>query len=364
MEKWKALILFVLAAFSAVMLSSCKKEPACRHSSLDSEHICPECGSKMENHLYRNGACIAPGCDATTVYEYEAIPREYLSSCPQKGRVEKLSYTSRAYAAELYYQNVKNQEPKELTSEKECYVYLPHGYDKAKQYDILYIFHGSGGKPKDWLNKQVTTLLDNLIYKGDCEPFIVVSATFYYADVIDSKLLQESRYDQNYYFYELREVLIPTVESRYSTYAQRDESGKVTPESIIASRDHRAMAGCSRGSRTTTASGLMKSLDYISYFGCFEGITDTGEAILESINSENFAQYEVRFMYNGQGTEDFTREQHMENYSGLLAHGGDRLQEGRNMCMVDKYFLDHNGDSFNLDLYNFAKVDMFHHNGE
>lgn len=365
MKYWRIALLIGLTVISTAALAACgKKEPLCYHNELDANHKCLECGETLENHIFRNGVCIAPGCEATTAYEFESIPKEYLSPCPQKGRVEKLEYTTRAYSAERYYQDIKNRSPEELLSHKECYVYLPYGYDENRQYNVLYLFHGSGGKAKDWLNNEVTTLLDNLIYKGDCEPFIVVSPTFYYADVIDSKLLQESRYDQNCYFYELREVLIPTVESKYATYAERDENGTVTPESIIASRDHRAMAGCSRGSRTTVASGLMKSLDYISYFGCFEGITDAGTAILKSINSQEFVQYDVNFMYNGQGTEDFTREQHMENYDELLAYGGDRLQEGKNMCMVDKYFLDHSGASFNLDLYNFAKVDMFRHHAD
>lgn len=237
---------------------------------------------------------------------------------------------------------------------------MPYGYDKAEKYDILYLLHGSGGNENTWfLSGNVVNLLDNLIAKGKIKPLIVVTPTVYYSDVIKDDELRTSRSDQNYFYHELRNVIIPIVESRYSTYAESGNGG-VSAESIISSRNHRAIAGCSRGSRTTVASGLMRSLDYFSYFGCFEGITNSGTDIISAME-QNFADYRVNYMYNGQGTLDMTHEEHIKNYNEIKAQNSVVLQESINLCMVDKYGFEHYSDNWELDLYNFLTVDVFKH---
>ena len=52
---------------------------------------------------------------------------------------------------------------------------------------------------------------------------------------------------------------MPLVESQFSTYAGKD----VSEESMIASREHRAMAGLSRGSMAAMRSGMLANLDEI-----------------------------------------------------------------------------------------------------
>ncbi len=352
----KLLSVIILIITCTFFFTGCSQK--CPHQSLDANHICSECG-KETGHIYRDNKCVAEGCTATSPYEYESVPKAYLSSCSQKGTVEKLTYTTRAYSAELYRKE-QDGKAESLTSKKELYVYLPYGYDASKQYNVLYLLHGSGGNAQYWIKKtKLTNVVDNMIQKGDCDPFIIVTPTFYYSDVIKDKKLQDSRYDQNYFYYELREVIIPLVESRYSTFADRDTEGKVSEKNIIQSREHRAMAGCSRGSRTTVASGLMKSLDYISYFGCFEGMTDSGKTVMEAISNSAFESYHINFMYHGQGDYDFTLDEHISNYRELVQYGAERLVEGKNLVMVQKYNLEHEENSWVLDMYNFIKLHAF-----
>lgn len=57
--------------------------------------------------------------------------------------------------------------------------------------------------------------------------------------------------------------------------------------------------------------------------------------------------------------KDFTLEEHIENYRELVQCGGERLVEGENLVMVQKYNLEHEYDSWGLDLFNFIKLHVF-----
>ena len=59
--------------------------------------------------------------------------------CSEQGSIVELSYTTPAYA-------VNEMLGKNETMEKTLQVYLPYGYDEAKQYNVLYLLHGTGGK--------------------------------------------------------------------------------------------------------------------------------------------------------------------------------------------------------------------------
>ena len=126
---------------------------------------------------------------------------------------------------------------------------------RKKEYNILYLMHGTGDDEKYWLktNPYNKTMLDNMIADGDIEPLIVVTPTFYVEDDCADDL------DQLTYSFakELRNDLMPEIESSYSTYAKSaDDKG------FSKSRDHRAFAGLSRGAVTMYHSVLCQSLDY------------------------------------------------------------------------------------------------------
>ncbi len=52
-------------------------------------------------------------------------------------------------------------------------MYTAYGYSEEKEYNILYLMHGTGdGDEKYWLktNPYNKTMLDNMIADGDIEP--------------------------------------------------------------------------------------------------------------------------------------------------------------------------------------------------
>ena len=105
--------------------------------------------------------------------ELWAVPAKYdAEESEQAGTVEEVVYDTKAYATD------------ERDVKKTAYVYLPYGYSEEKEYNILYLMHGTGDDEKYWLktNPYNKTMLDNLIASGDIQPLIVVTPTFYVED--------------------------------------------------------------------------------------------------------------------------------------------------------------------------------------
>ena len=259
------------------------------------------------------GICLS-GCAKTPEETYDpktdasAQPylnlSEYYGECTNGGKVDTLTYNTESYAVE----EQENLEEGSLFEEKKLYVYTPYGYASEKKYNVLYLMHGSNETADYWFYTKKTTstyyrkvmgitestftmnytknVVDNLIDKGKCEPFIIVAPSYY------STLRSETAYGSSLeelsvwlapFEKELRNNIIPLVESSYSTYADGDTS----TEGIKASRSHRAIAGFSRGARLTTKVGLNNMLDVFSSFGCFHGCQDTTVSSVQSALSNN-----------------------------------------------------------------------------
>lgn len=148
--------------------------------------------------------------------------------------------------------------------QKTAYVYLPYGYDEADQetrYNILYLMHGwtmTAGDFFDETRSGIVPMLDHMIESGDIPPLIVVCATFDAEN--QSQSFSRSVEELSVFHHDLRENLMPCVESRFHTYAE-----DVTPEAFQASRAHRAFGGFSLGAVTTWYQ-FIYNLDFIQYF--------------------------------------------------------------------------------------------------
>ena len=195
----------------------------------------------------------APQAQSNTVsvptYQWDFVKKndgisDYKKECDQKGTVTTIEYDTPAYA-------VNDLLGLDETLHKKCTVYLPYGYDESKQYNILYLMHGTEGEsdgPMEeyWLvqwGDQTTNVLHNMIKEGLCEPTIVVCPTYYSRvegheltdteakalgeKLSDSYMFTEKAEDggtpdnpQNiwpvYFGQELRNNIIPTVEKQTS----------------------------------------------------------------------------------------------------------------------------------------------------
>lgn len=299
------------------------------------------CAAAVASAALFMGACSGGGPASITSWE---VPQKYRAeNTEEAGEVVKLTYTAHDYAL-----------GSSDTEEKYCNVYLPYGYSESEQYDILYLLHGTD--PQSVVHQDTwfytigfKDVLDNMIYYGDIEPLIVVAPSFYsyglYGDdnVTDIKEMTPTKQNSTDNFgSELRYDIIPAVESTFSTYAET-----VSEEALVASRDHRAIAGLSNGCRITIQGGMMENFDYISWFGCFSSSVDS-ELLLEALNSEKFKEYELNYMFNADGIFDFAYNGHKKMVRELMEDG--RFTE-ENTEYVRINFGYHSARSWRVGLY-------------
>lgn len=270
------------------------------------------------------------------------IPDEYrILREEASGTVEQITYTTKEYYGT----------EEEMT--KQAYVYLPHGYDTEKQYNVIFLMHGGGSNEDGWgIHTKYSTVklaLDNLIYFGDIEPCIVVvpngRAGIYYAkNGDDSEAFMG-------FGVELRNDLIPYIDANYATY------GDYSPEGydLTAARDHRAIAGFSFGGMQSINVGLCECLDIISYFGGFATATAVYGPEEIAKHLENFEAYDIGYLYALCGDGD-TNCLWAINYAlNPLPNLTDKVVMGENL-MLQIIPGNHNMPTANLGFYNFLQL--------
>lgn len=282
--------------------------------------------------VWQGGAAIARS-HTTVQTEIWDVPAVFSTPTEQEGMLERVEYETKAYATD------------ERVVTKAAYVYLPYGYDESRQYDILYLMHGTGDDEAYWFvtHPENKTMVDRMIETGAIEPMIIVTPTFYVEDDCADGL------DPLTYSFkeELRNDLMPIIESRYSTYAETADAA-----GFEASRDHRAFAGLSRGAVTTYHSAICGSLDWFSWFGTFSGSRTSADYFRETIQSDAFKDYPINYLYVTSGTFDFALPGQIEDYRTLLSIE-PRLEAGVNTEFDIFPMRYHSAGNWHLALYNF-----------
>lgn len=279
--------------------------------------------------------------DLTTFTVVDSIPLQMFEKRTDRGgTIEKITYQTKDYFGD----------ESEIT--KQAYVYLPYNYDETKQYNVLYLMHGIGGSESEWEmtgeDSLIKKMMDNLIYSGLIEPFIIVTPNGRSA----ADHSPTSDFNSFYVFgKELRNDLIPYIDKHYATYADYDDNGY----DLTKSRDHRAMAGLSMGGMQTINIGLCECLDIISYFGAFSAAPTTYTASVISDKLKDFTDYNINFFYNICGTEDQIAIASASAAVNSLTQLTDKLSEGKNFIW-QKVSGGHTFDIWYLGFYNFANL--------
>lgn len=271
----------------------------------------------------------------------DKIPVKYISyQLKEAGTIEQITYTSKDYFGDGG------------DVEKAANVYLPYGYDESKQYNVLYLMHGIGGDENEWgmtgYDSRVKLIMDNLIYNGDIEPFIVVTPN---GRSSANHAANGSDFNSFYCFgQELRNDLIPYMESHYSTYAAYDENGY----DLSATREHRAMAGLSMGGMQTINIGIGECVDLFSYFGAFSAAPTSNTA---SVTAKKLADntLPIDYFYNICGTNDNIAYASASAAAKALPALSDQFTDGENY-MWQELPGGHDFNIWYLGFYNFAQL--------
>lgn len=246
------------------------------------------------------------------------------------GELKEINYETKAYATD------------ERNVNKKAIVYLPYNYSDERQYNILYLLHGTGDSYTSWLKdyEKNKIMIDNLIADEIIDPLIIVTPTFYVEnDCYDN--LDKLTYS---FQKELVNDLIPFVETLYSTYAIN-----VTKEELINSREHRAFAGLSRGAVTMYRSVLASSLEYFSYFGAFSGSRIDFKLFDENLNESS---KEIKLLFITSGIFDFALANQISDFN-TLKENYSYLFNSQNTVFETYPMRYHSMGNWHLSLYNF-----------
>ena len=142
-------------------------------------------------------------------------------------------------------------------------IYTPPGYSKSKKYPVLYLLHGIGGDEKEWLvGGKPQVILDNLYADGKIQPMIVV--------LPNGRAMKNDRAIGN--------IMAPDKVAAFATF-EKDMLNDLIPYvegnfSVIADREHRAIAGLSMGGGQSLNFGL-GNLDKFAWVGSFSAAPNT-----------------------------------------------------------------------------------------
>lgn len=169
---------------------------------------------------------------------------------------------------------------------RDLYVYTPPGYDPKKKYPTLYLLGGSGELPSNWMyDGRANLILDNLIAEGKAVPMVMVLPN---NQVIHRNHPQHTELTFKLFEKELKEHIIPLVESKYST--RRDAKG-------------RALSGLSMGGRHTMFCGF-NSLDLFANFGVLSAGDNDSEKTLSAFLNDPKVNDKITYLFVGQGDQE------------------------------------------------------------
>ena len=190
---------------------------------------------------------------------------------------------------------------KTVGTTRKMLVYTPPGYTADRKYPVLYLLHGIGGDETEW-DRYATpdVMLDNLIADGKATPMIIVMP--------NGRAQKNDRIPEDVFTaipafatfeFDLLDDVIPAIESRYSTYTNRE---------------NRALAGLSMGGGQSLNFGLTH-LDTFAWIGGFSSAPNT-KPPAELVPDPEVTADQLELLWLSCGNQDnlFAISQRMHGY--------------------------------------------------
>lgn len=227
-------------------------------------------------------------------------------------------------------------ESKTVGATRKMNIYTPPAYSQDKKYPVLYLLHGIGGDETEWQRfASPDILFDNLIKDGDAVPMIVVMP--------NGRAQKNDRAEGNVFESapafavferDLLDDVIPAIESRYS---------------VLADREHRALAGLSMGGGQSLNFGLTH-LDTFAWIGGFSSAPNT-KTPEELIPDPNKTREGLKLLWLSCGNKDglinvsqrmqrHLKEKEIPHVWNVDAHGHDPTHWRNNLFHFAKLLFD------------------------
>jgi enterochelin esterase-like enzyme len=184
-------------------------------------------------------------------------------------------------------------------------VYTPPGYrDDGPPLPVLYLYPGSTNHEDSWMGEgRAHWIMDNLLAEKKCVPMLVVMPEIH---ALDPRVpAPPGKNDRDLVEQELTAEIVPMIDAAYRTQADRD---------------HRALAGLSKGSYQAVSTGLLKR-NMFAWVGGFSGAAS--EQLLQPALDDPKLNDEMKLVWIGVGKNDFTLKS-VETLHELLDKRGIR----------------------------------------
>ena len=237
----KKKLLIIISLIMYLMLAACN---ASNSESVEVEAL--ETENQPENNSQENSS-MGSKVNMKNI-TLTSVPDGYYEEARKQGTLETFTYDTKDY--------VENGDD----IQSQATIYLPYGYDQSDidtKYNILYLQHGAYGNERTWMYEYGSgfkNMIDNMIEDELIPPLIIVMPYLPSGN--------EWYHDTTLIFYseEIKNDLMPAVESYYHTY-----TNSATDEGFKESRSHRAFGGFSAGG-TTTWHVFLEGMDCFEYF--------------------------------------------------------------------------------------------------
>ncbi|MBK6284718.1 MAG: esterase [Draconibacterium sp.] len=187
--------------------------------------------------------------------------------------------------------------------ERHINVYVPAEYEQNpdKKYPVLYLVHGWGEDENGWSNQgHMANIMDGLIAAGKAVPMIVVMPS---GDIKTNSDVRQASGDVTKIY---ADNLIPYIDKTFRTNTDKQ---------------HRAMAGLSRGGMQTTMT-VFANMDKFAWMGTFSGFFVRGDDVVSAFNGvfKDPAAFDkqMNLLFISTGTEERNPKDQVEK---LKAHG-------------------------------------------
>ena len=222
---------------------------------------------------------------------------------------------------------------KSVGTRRRMNVYTPPGYSDDRKYPVLYLLHGIGGDETEWQRFcHPEVILDNLIADGKAAPMIVVMP--------NGRAQKNDRAEGNVFesapaFAKFEDDLlgdvIPAIESRYS---------------VLADREHRALAGLSMGGGQSLNFGLAH-LDTFAWVGGFSSAPNT-KPPAELVPDPEAAREQLELLWLACGDKDglinisqgvhaYLKEHDVPHVWHVDSHGHDPTEWSKNLYLFAQH---------------------------
>lgn len=225
--------------------------------------------------------------------------------------------------------------------ERNCFVYLPAGYDPEQAYPLLFLLHGIGGNASEWNGGKPGVVVGNLVNKGEAKDMIIVTPDIKALKLSDGNpgmYTPEAFAAFDYFIHDLQEDLLPFLKENYK---------------LKEGRENMAVAGLSMGGREALYIGLSmpETFGYIGAFCPAPGVLPyfAEKGLFETAAFKVQEGYEDTYILINAGKSDNVVGEWPVTYANTLKQNGTA-------CVFYEMPGGHDFNVWKNGLYHFAKA--------